>query len=100
LRCAGVQKPDEKGTTNFQLEPRSQSRFFVSDNSNSIGLFCSTYTGTVTAANDWGSPAQHMQVKPGMPGSFELLFHKVSENSKRLHTEKNPKAQNMNPRTI
>jgi erythromycin esterase-like protein len=34
-----------------------------------------TYAGTVTAADDWDSPAKHKQVRPGMPGSYEELFH-------------------------
>jgi erythromycin esterase-like protein len=37
----------------------------------------STYTGTVTAANDWDGPAQRMQVRPGMAGSWEQLFHET-----------------------
>jgi erythromycin esterase-like protein len=37
----------------------------------------STYTGTVTAASDWDGPAVRKQVRPGMPGSFEALFHGV-----------------------
>jgi erythromycin esterase-like protein len=34
-----------------------------------------TYTGTVTAASDWDQPAELKQVRDGMPGSFEALFH-------------------------
>jgi erythromycin esterase-like protein len=34
-----------------------------------------TYTGTVTAATDWGAPAQRRFVRPGMRGSYEELFH-------------------------
>jgi erythromycin esterase-like protein len=34
-----------------------------------------TYTGTVTAADDWGTPAQLKKINPGLPGSFETLFH-------------------------
>jgi erythromycin esterase-like protein len=37
----------------------------------------STYTGTVTAASDWDSPAERKRVRPGMPGSWEALFHGV-----------------------
>lgn len=37
----------------------------------------STHSGTVTAANDWGEPAQRMRVRPGLPGSYEALFHAV-----------------------
>jgi erythromycin esterase-like protein len=35
----------------------------------------STNTGTVTAASAWGGPAQRKVVRPGLPGSYEELFH-------------------------
>jgi erythromycin esterase-like protein len=34
-----------------------------------------TYTGTVTAASDWGGPAERKRVRPALPQSYELLFH-------------------------
>ncbi len=34
-----------------------------------------TSHGTVTAASDWGGPAERKQVRPAMSGSFEDLFH-------------------------
>ena len=37
----------------------------------------STYSGTVTAANDWGEPAERKMVRPALPGSYELLFHET-----------------------
>jgi erythromycin esterase-like protein len=37
----------------------------------------STHHGTVTAASDWGEPHQRMQVRPGLEGSFEALFHEL-----------------------
>lgn len=37
----------------------------------------STYTGTVTAARNWDEPAERRNVRPGLPGSFEELFHEV-----------------------
>jgi erythromycin esterase-like protein len=39
----------------------------------------STYAGSVTAASDWDMPAERKRVRPGMPGSYEALFHDVSE---------------------
>ena len=36
-----------------------------------------TYSGTVTAADDWDEPARRMRVRPGMVGSYEMLFHLV-----------------------
>src|SRR2546425_2896615 len=37
----------------------------------------STHHGTVTAASDWGGPPERKQVRPGLAGSFEALFHDV-----------------------
>jgi erythromycin esterase-like protein/adenine/guanine phosphoribosyltransferase-like PRPP-binding protein len=34
-----------------------------------------TYHGTVTAASEWGAPAERKRVRPGMAGSYEALFH-------------------------
>src|SRR3954447_6365439 len=34
-----------------------------------------TYTGTVTAASDWGAPAERQNVRRALPGSWEDLFH-------------------------
>jgi erythromycin esterase-like protein len=36
-----------------------------------------TYRGTVTAASDWDAPVERKRVRPGMPESFEALFHTV-----------------------
>jgi erythromycin esterase-like protein len=37
-----------------------------------------THSGTVTAATDWDEPAQQRRVRPGLPGSYEELFHDVA----------------------
>jgi erythromycin esterase-like protein len=34
-----------------------------------------TYTGTVTAASDWGATAERKYVRPALAGSWEELFH-------------------------
>jgi erythromycin esterase-like protein len=34
-----------------------------------------THHGTVTAASDWGAPAQRKNVRPALPESYERLFH-------------------------
>jgi erythromycin esterase-like protein/predicted phosphoribosyltransferase len=34
-----------------------------------------TFTGTVTAASDWGGPAERKHVRPALAGSWEELFH-------------------------
>ncbi len=36
-----------------------------------------TYTGTVTAASNWGGEAERKRVRPAMPGSCEWLFHEL-----------------------
>ncbi|HYC88328.1 MAG TPA: erythromycin esterase family protein [Thermoanaerobaculia bacterium] len=38
----------------------------------------STYSGTVTAADDWDSPAQRKRVRPGLPGSYEEKLHELA----------------------
>ena len=37
----------------------------------------STYSGSVTAASDWGESAERRHVRPGLGGSYEELFHNV-----------------------
>ena len=37
----------------------------------------STHSGTVTAADDWDEPPGLKRVRPGLPGSYEALFHAV-----------------------
>lgn len=39
----------------------------------------STYTGSVTAADDWGDPARRMRVRNALPDSYEALLHEVEE---------------------
>ncbi len=41
----------------------------------SIGF--TTYTGTVTAATNWGEPPQRKRVRPALAGSYEALFHEI-----------------------
>jgi len=36
-----------------------------------------TYTGTVTAANDWDEPPRRMKVRPALVDSYEEVFHRV-----------------------
>lgn len=37
----------------------------------------STHHGNVTAASDWGAPAERKNVRPGLEGSYEELFHQT-----------------------
>ena len=41
----------------------------------SVAIGFTTYTGTVTAASNWGGPAERKRVRPGRMGSYEWLFH-------------------------
>jgi erythromycin esterase-like protein len=34
-----------------------------------------TYSGSVTAASDWGAPLERKRVRPAPSGSYEALFH-------------------------
>jgi erythromycin esterase-like protein len=36
-----------------------------------------THHGTVTAASDWGAPAERKNVRPALEGSCEDLFHEI-----------------------
>jgi erythromycin esterase-like protein len=36
-----------------------------------------TYTGTVTAASDWGGPAERKRVRRALAGSWEEVFHQL-----------------------
>ena len=45
----------------------------------SIGF--TTFTGTVTAADDWDGPAERKRVRPALRGSYEHLFHEVDEKA-------------------
>lgn len=58
--------------------------------SRSIGF--STYAGTVTAADDWGGPAQRKRVRPGMADSIEELGHDVGDEGFWLDFRAAPKA--------
>ncbi|MDB6131011.1 MAG: erythromycin esterase-like enzyme [Verrucomicrobiales bacterium] len=50
----------------------------------------STYTGTVTAASEWGEVAERKQVRPGMKNSYENLFHQVGIPQFLLTIRDNP----------
>jgi erythromycin esterase-like protein len=44
---------------------------------NAVLIGFTTYTGTVTAASDWGEAEECKRVRPGLRGSYEDLFHDV-----------------------
>lgn len=43
----------------------------------SVLIGFTTNSGTVTAANNWGEPAERKRVRPALPGSVERLFHET-----------------------
>jgi erythromycin esterase-like protein len=43
-----------------------------------------THRGSVTAASDWDMPAETKQIRPGLAGSCEALFHDVGSARFRL----------------
>jgi erythromycin esterase-like protein len=51
-----------------------------------------TVTVTVTAADDWGSPAQRKRVRPALADSVEELFHEVGEKEFFLSFGSEPEA--------
>lgn len=42
-----------------------------------VNVGFTTYTGSVSAADEWDSHVLHQNVRPGMPGSYEALLHRV-----------------------
>jgi erythromycin esterase-like protein len=40
-----------------------------------VNVGFTTYTGTVTAASEWGGPAERKRVRHAHPDSYEALFH-------------------------
>jgi erythromycin esterase-like protein len=57
---------------------------------NALLIGFTTYTGTVTAASQWGGPAERMRVRAALPGSWEELFHEQDRpafllDAQRLH---------------
>jgi erythromycin esterase-like protein len=43
----------------------------------SVLIGFTTYGGTVTAASNWGGPAERKRVRPALAGSYEALFHET-----------------------
>jgi erythromycin esterase-like protein len=55
-----------------------------------FNLGFTTYTGTVTAASDWGGEAEKKVVRPGLPDSWEELFHQTGPPNFLLRFKDNP----------
>jgi len=45
---------------------------------NAVLIGQTTYSGTVTAASDWGAQAERKRVRPALPISYEALFHEIN----------------------
>jgi erythromycin esterase-like protein len=52
-----------------------------------------TFTGTVTAASDWGGAAERKYVRPALPESWEELFHQRDEPRFLLDPQRLPGAR-------
>jgi erythromycin esterase-like protein len=50
----------------------------------------STNSGTVTAASDWGGVTERKQIRPGMEGSYERLFHETDADNFMLIFNQHP----------
>jgi erythromycin esterase-like protein len=58
-----------------------------------------THTGTVTAARDWGEPAERRHVRPSTSGTYEHLFHSTGLTRFILRPNEEPaRAALMTPR--
>jgi erythromycin esterase-like protein len=53
-----------------------------------------TYTGTVTAASDWDGPHERKRVRPGLPDSYEALFHSLHTPDFLVVPAMNPEVAN------
>jgi erythromycin esterase-like protein/predicted phosphoribosyltransferase len=51
-----------------------------------------TYTGTVTAASDWGAAAEQKSLRPAPAGSLEHLLHQVGQKEFLLRFDRAPRA--------
>ena len=70
--AAATDMGKSRGEVNLGQLMREQ---YGTDEVYNIGF--TTHHGTVVAADEWDAPGQRKQVRPGMPGSYEALFHDV-----------------------
>lgn len=62
-----------------QLTLGQLARQTYADSARLIGM--TTYTGSVTAASEWGGPAERKTVRPALNGSVEELFHATGRDA-------------------
>lgn len=55
----------------------------------------STYQGFVTAASDWGSPAERKPINPGFESSYEELFHHLKHDNFFLSLRNQPELEHL-----
>lgn len=55
----------------------------------------STYQGFVTAASDWGAPAERKPINPGFESSYEELFHHMKYKNFLLNLKDNPQLEHL-----
>jgi erythromycin esterase-like protein/predicted phosphoribosyltransferase len=76
--------------TDGQLTLGQLVRQRYGDQSRLIGL--STYSGTVTAASEWGGIAERKAVRPALNGSIEELLHETGKSDFLVSAAINPEA--------
>jgi erythromycin esterase-like protein len=59
-----------------------------------------THYGTVTAASDWGAPAERKNVRPALVGSYEELFDFTGIERFLLQVKDNPTVQGLRERKL
>ncbi|HWC28055.1 MAG TPA: erythromycin esterase family protein, partial [Solirubrobacteraceae bacterium] len=59
-----------------------------------------THTGTVTAARDWGGPAERRIVRPSLDGSVERLLHDAGVDRGVFHLRDGPLDERLLQRMI
>jgi erythromycin esterase-like protein len=61
------------------------ARELWSDEVFTIGF--TTHHGRVTAASEWGAPAERKRVRPALSGSYEAAFHEMQEPTMLIPTQ-------------
>ena len=52
-------------------------------------------SGTVTAASEWDGAAERKRVRPGLPGSYEELFHQAGESASGCRCAATPQSREL-----
>jgi erythromycin esterase-like protein len=65
-----------------------------------VNLGFTTYTGTVTAARDWGDPPARRRVVPGLAGSYEELLHEAGLPQMLLNLREEQASEALHPERL